>query len=213
MDIPNTMSREELARTKQQVDAVNAKLKRKDGSQKGDMGKDAFLKLLITELRHQDPTQPMQDREFISQMAQFSALEQMTNVSNSMNSLNRSARSNEAYSLLGKRVEAFNPANGRAVEGEVSRIFYRENDIRLMVNGTELGLSDIHSVLPPEQKAAPVPAADGYHDRQRPLAPELHAREPRPDAVAHIMDRRGAAERGALESNNGVAVKAYGDNQ
>ncbi|MCU0845501.1 MAG: flagellar hook assembly protein FlgD [Spirochaetes bacterium] len=213
MDIPNTMSREDLARTKQQVDAVNAKLKHKEGGQKGEMGKDAFLKLLVTQLRHQDPTQPMQDREFISQMAQFSALEQMTNVSNSMNSLNRSARSNEAYSLLGKRVEAFNPANGRAVEGEVSRIFYRENDIRLLVNGTEVGLSDIHSVLPPEQKAAPIPVADSFHDRARTAAPALHEREPRPDAVAHIMDRQGMGERNALESKTGFAVKAYGNNQ
>ncbi|HSV95712.1 MAG TPA: flagellar hook capping FlgD N-terminal domain-containing protein [Spirochaetota bacterium] len=213
MDITNTMSREELARTKQQADAVNAKLKRRDGSQKGEMGKDAFLKLLVTQLRHQDPTQPMQDREFISQMAQFSALEQMTNVSNSMNSLNRSARSNEAYSLLGKRVEAFNPANGRAVEGEVSRIFYRENDIRLLVNGTELGLSDIHSVLPPEQKAVPVPVADSYNDRPRSAALTMHALEPRPEAVDHIVDRQGMGERGASESNNGFAVKAYGDNQ
>ncbi|HNU92037.1 MAG TPA: flagellar hook capping FlgD N-terminal domain-containing protein [Spirochaetota bacterium] len=197
MDIPNTMSREELARTKQQADAVNAKLKRKDGSQKGDMGKDAFLKLLITELKHQDPTQPMQDREFISQMAQFSALEQMTNVSKSMESLNRSARSNEAYSLLGKRVEAFNPANGRAVEGEVSRIFYRENDIRLMVNGAELGLSDIHAVLPPEEKLAPV------EDRRSAPVPAFRNIEPAPEASPRM----------ALESNIGFAVKAYGHNE
>lgn len=213
MDIPSTMSREELARTKQQADAVNAKLKHKDGGQKGEMGKDAFLKLLITELRHQDPTQPMQDREFISQMAQFSALEQMTNVSNSMNSLNRSARSSEAYSLLGKRVEAFNPANGRAVEGEVSRVFFKENEIRLLVNGTELGLSDVHAVLPAEEKAVPVAFADAYRDRPRQAAPALSALEPRPDSAARIVDRQGMGERGALESNNGFAVKAYGDNQ
>ena len=203
MDFPTTMSREELARTKQQVDAVNKMLKRKDGSQKGDMGKDAFLKLLVTELKHQDPTQPMQDREFISQMAQFSALEQMTNVSKSMDALNRSARSSEAYSLLGKRVEAFNPATGRAVEGEVSRIYYRENDIRLLVNGTELGLSDVHAVLPPQEKALPVVSAAAPGDRRIPAAPALHTHEPRPDA----------ALRGALESNTGFAVKAYEHNQ
>ncbi len=201
MDFPTTMSREELARTKQQVDAVNKALKRKDGSQKGEMGKDAFLKLLVTELKHQDPTQPMQDREFISQMAQFSALEQMTNVSKSMDALNRSARSSEAYSLLGKRVEAFNPATGRAVEGEVSRIYYRENDIRLLINDTELGLSDVHAVLPPREKALPVVSADAPDDRRMPAL--LHTQEPRPDA----------ALRGALESNTGFAVKAYEHNQ
>src|SRR3954467_10904759 len=44
------------------------------------MGKDQFLKLFVAQLQHQDPMNPMQDGEFMGQMAQFSTLEQITNV-------------------------------------------------------------------------------------------------------------------------------------
>ena len=46
-----------------------------------ELGKDEFLKLLVTQLQNQDPLNPQDDTQFISQLAQFSALEQMTNMS------------------------------------------------------------------------------------------------------------------------------------
>lgn len=71
------------------------------------LGKDAFLKLLITQLQNQDPTNPMQDKEFIAQMAQFSSLEQMTNMTKAIDSLITIQQQNQliAYSdFIGKEV-------------------------------------------------------------------------------------------------------------
>ncbi|WP_286926840.1 MULTISPECIES: flagellar hook assembly protein FlgD [Lysinibacillus] len=73
-----------------------------------ELGKDAFLKLLITQLQHQDPTNPMDDREFISQMAQFSSLEQMQNMTKAMESLLASQQQTQMmnYStFIGKEVK------------------------------------------------------------------------------------------------------------
>jgi flagellar basal-body rod modification protein FlgD len=46
----------------------------------GGLGREAFLQLLVTQLQHQDPTQPQADGEFIAQLAQFSSLEQLTHI-------------------------------------------------------------------------------------------------------------------------------------
>jgi flagellar basal-body rod modification protein FlgD len=52
-----------------------------------ELGQDAFLQLLTTQLAHQDPLSPMDNSEYIAQLAQFSSLEQLTTINSSMTSL------------------------------------------------------------------------------------------------------------------------------
>lgn len=54
---------------------------------KNELGQDAFLQLLTTQLAHQDPLNPMDNSEYIAQLATFSQLEQLTNINSSMTSL------------------------------------------------------------------------------------------------------------------------------
>jgi len=73
------------------------------------LGKDDFLKLLVTQLRYQDPTKPMSNEQFIAQTAQFSTLEQMQDVNKNIKSLielQKSSTRTDALSMIGKQVTA-----------------------------------------------------------------------------------------------------------
>ncbi len=74
-----------------------------------DLDKEAFLLLLVTQFQYQDPLDPMDDTEFIAQLAQFSNLEQLMTLNESMTTLTEIAESQEminATSYIGKTVDA-----------------------------------------------------------------------------------------------------------
>ena len=54
------------------------------GALSNGLGQDAFLKLLVTQLQHQDPTQPQDTNQMLSQLAQFSSLEQLVEISDAL---------------------------------------------------------------------------------------------------------------------------------
>jgi len=73
------------------------------------MGKDDFLQLLVTQMQNQDPLNPMDNSEFASQLAQFSALEQMANVNTNLDAMlkgQQTIASNQSVALIGKSVRA-----------------------------------------------------------------------------------------------------------
>ena len=136
MSLQSVMSPQEKADTAMQVDAAN-KMLAQQLNQNGrvpnqSLGKDEFLKILLTQLAHQDPTAPMEDKEFVAQMAQFSSLEQMTNMAADFAKMARMLRVTEASSALGKSVE-INLEN-ETVQGVV-RAVTREEMPSILVNG------------------------------------------------------------------------------
>jgi flagellar basal-body rod modification protein FlgD len=94
------------------------------------MGKNDFLNLLVTQLRYQDPMNPMQDQEFISQLAQFSQLEQLKNMSSSLDTstqvnylMSQSIANTMATTLIGKTVVA-EGSNINLTDGNSAKLSY-----------------------------------------------------------------------------------------
>ncbi|MBN2439845.1 MAG: flagellar hook assembly protein FlgD [Spirochaetales bacterium] len=132
------MSKEDMHKTQILTDAVNKQISQGKVN-KNEMDKDAFLKLLITQLANQDPMKPMEDKEFISQMAQFSTLEQINNMSEGfgklgtgLENLSHLIEGNNAISLLGKVVEIV--SGGDIIKGKVEKVSGGDTQ-QIFVNG------------------------------------------------------------------------------
>jgi flagellar basal-body rod modification protein FlgD len=138
---------EEMAKTSHEVSFYNKTLN--NGKElKKIMGQEDFLNLLITELKYQDPTAPMKDREFIAQMASFSSLEQMKTLNDGMAGVSQLMARTQAYSLLGKNVEI---NDGRQqVQGLVQEVTGGDAP-QVLVNGIYYDFGDIKRVMNEEK--------------------------------------------------------------
>ena len=144
MELLNTqMSASDKARVDQAVDFYNKQNTTTGRTVSNELGKDDFLKLLITQLQNQDPTSPMENNEFIAQMAQFSSLEQMTNMSTSFSKMASFITSQEATSTLGKTVEL--NVGDTTTRGIVEGATRGENP-QILVNGMYYTLDKIAAI-------------------------------------------------------------------
>lgn len=97
------------------------------------LGKDAFFKLLITELTNQNPLSPMENKDFVSQLTQFSSLEQLSNLNNTLASLGEIFLLSQAAQFIGYRVEAESPLTEEMIEGVVKEVRWNEGIPYLLV--------------------------------------------------------------------------------
>jgi flagellar basal-body rod modification protein FlgD len=115
------------------------------------LGKDDFLQLLMKQLAFQDPLSPMEDKEFIAQMAQFSSLEQMTSMAQGFTKLSGDfsritelLSGSEAVTALGKSVELND--GERNIQGVVKAVT-RGSDPQIMVNGSYYSWGTVSKVF------------------------------------------------------------------
>jgi len=110
------------------------------------LDKTAFLKLLVTELRNQDPMNPMDDKDFIAQLAQFSALEQMQLLNAGFESLDKSGQATQAFALIGRTVEYADPNSDTPVRGVVDKVTFVGGQPKLNIGKLIIDLSDVVTV-------------------------------------------------------------------
>lgn len=98
----------------------------------GSVGKTEFFQLLVTQLKYQDPMNPIEDRDFIAQLAQFSVLEEMQQ-------LNRS----QAIGLLDRMITFRDSASDEVMYGPVTSVSMAGGGYQIMVGDTKVRMEDI----------------------------------------------------------------------
>lgn len=126
--------------------ASQTSVKNSTKSSNNGMDKEAFLQLLVAQMKYQDPLEPTSNTEYISQYAQFSQVEQMQNMSSSMD-LQR------ASSLVGKEVyikTTTSSGDTKLVQGRVDYVSYENNKAYLYINEQKYSIDDLDSVVDAE---------------------------------------------------------------
>jgi len=97
------------------------------------LGQDAFFKLLVAELSNQNPLSPMENEDFVSQLTQFSSLEQLSNLNNTLASLGEIFLLSQATQFIGCQVEAESPLTGETIEGAVKEVKWEDKVPYLLI--------------------------------------------------------------------------------
>lgn len=113
-----------------------------------ELDRDAFLLLLMEQIRNQDPLDPMDNTAMVAQLAQFSALEQMNNLNQGLDSLSRSLEQSLSFmsgaSLIGRTVTWFNDEGPNS--GTVEAVTLNDGAVQLRVDGQVVPLNSVSVV-------------------------------------------------------------------
>lgn len=129
------------------------------------MGKDQFLELLVTQLKYQDPLDPMDNTEFVAQLATFSSLEQMSNLNTSMDTLCANLNTymannytlqetNTMVGMIGQQISYINPDStdadgnltGEVLTGTIESVVFSNGTPYYVVNDQKVGIDYVTQI-------------------------------------------------------------------
>jgi len=106
------------------------------------LGRDAFLKLLVTQIQMQDPMEPMSAQEYVGQLAQFSSVEQLQNANVQLAVLQHMEGVCQALLLIGRTIST----GEEGVTGVVDGVTFAEGQPKLIVGEEEVDPGDVTQV-------------------------------------------------------------------
>jgi flagellar basal-body rod modification protein FlgD len=108
-----------------------------------NLDRDAFLKLLIAELQNQDPLKPMEDKDFIAQLAQFSSLEQMQQLNQAFEAIGKNEAATRAFAMIGKKVDYVSSEGDEPATGYVDGIVFDAGLPVLEIGSARVGMERV----------------------------------------------------------------------
>ncbi len=110
------------------------------------IGEDAFMQLLLAQLKNQDPLKPMDDTEFISQMAQFNSLNELMSINKVLGELMTAQTVAQGSALIGKTITAHISADDSTLTGKVTGLQISNDKVTLTVDGKQIPMDAVRSV-------------------------------------------------------------------
>lgn len=106
------------------------------------LGRDAFLKLLITQIQMQDPLEPMGAQEYIAQLAQFSSVEQLQNANLQLAILQQMQAVSQAVLLIGHTITTGEDSTSGVVDG----VTFADGQPKLLIGDEQVDPGDVSQV-------------------------------------------------------------------
>ena len=122
------------------------------GALDGGLGKDAFLKILIAQMRNQDPLNPSDGSAMVAQLAQFSTLEQLQNLNTKLDQMVNLQLLGELSGLVGKSV-TYMDENDEAQQGKVESVLWLGQHSALKINDEAIPMNRVFEIKEGEKDA------------------------------------------------------------